>query len=362
MATSAQTGSKAAELIATLHDDPQECARIAKLRYVSPDDPGLTRRRSGKGFTYRDAEGVTVMDVEVRNRIKKIAIPPAWQDVWICTLPDGHILAVGEDERGRRQYVYHERWRSIRDQLNFYRLIGFAAALPAIRADVDAQLRRRTLDHDRVLAAMLRVIDVVGLRVGNEVYAEENESYGLTTLTNKHVRVRGSRVDFRFPAKSGKTADVTVEDAGVARVVSALASQRGRRLFAIDGSTIGSDDVNDRLASLSGAHLTAKDFRTWNGTVTAFRYLRAHLPAASDADRHVLAAVDAAADLLGNTRAVCRSHYVHPEVIAGYTSGELARFVKGARVRGGNWLDADERLLTRYLSHTLDARAGELYS
>ncbi|MEO9139000.1 MAG: DNA topoisomerase IB [Jatrophihabitans sp.] len=358
----AKTESKAAELIATLHDDPEECARLAKLKYVSPGDPGLTRLRRGKGFTYRDAKGVTVMDVQVRDRIKQIAIPPAWQGVWICNLPDGHILAVGEDEAGRRQYIYHERWRSIRDQLNFYRLIGFAAALPAIRADVATQLRRRTLDHDRVLGAMLRIIDVAGFRVGNEAYAEENDSYGLTTLTKKHVAVRGATIDFRFPAKSGKTAEVSVKDAGVARVVSALLDRRGRRLFAVDGSTIGSDEVNARLAEVSGAHLTAKDFRTWNGTVTAFRHLRAHLPAGEDADTHVLAAIDAASLKLGNTRTVCRAHYVHPEVISGYTSGELQTFLHRKPDRGGNWLDADERLLTSYLSETLEARAGDLFS
>lgn len=358
----AKSKPNAAELIATLYDDPEECARIAKLRYVSPEDPGLTRRRSGRGFTYRDAAGVTVVDVEVRDRIKKIAIPPAWRDVWICTLPDGHLLAVGADERGRRQYVYHERWRSVRDQLNFYRLIGFAAALPTIRADIDVQLRRRTLDSDRVLAAMLRTIDKVGLRVGNEAYAEENDSYGLTTLTKKHVQVRGSTIDFGFPAKSGKRAEVSMTDAGVARVVTALLDQRGRRLFAVDGTAIGSDEVNARLAELSGAHLTAKDFRTWNGTVTAFRHLRAHLPAGEDADTHVLAAIDAASIALGNTRTVCRAHYVHPDVVEGYTSGELEAFFAGRRARPGRWLDQDERLLIGYLSETLEARAAELYA
>ena len=354
--------TKAADLIATLHDDPQECARIARLSYVSPADPGLTRKRRGKGFTYQDDKGVTVVDIEVRDRIKKMAIPPAWQDVWICRTPDGHILAVGEDERGRRQYIYHDRWRSLRDQLNFYRLIGFAAALPAIRSNTAAELRRRKLDQDRVLAAMLRIIDVAGIRVGNEAYAEENDSYGLTTLTTKHVAVRGSKIDFHFPAKSGKTADLTVDDAGVARVVSALLDKRGRRLFAVDGSTIDSDEVNHRLAELSGAHLTAKDFRTWNGTFTAFRHLRNALPADKDADQHVLAAIDAASLKLGNTRSVCRAHYVHPAVVDGYTSGELQDFLHGKRERGGNWLDADERLMTEYLSATLDARAGELFT
>jgi DNA topoisomerase-1 len=348
------------QFIATLYDDPERCARLAKLRYVSPDEPGLARIRKGRGFTYRDAGGATIVDVEVRDRIAEIAIPPAWRNVWICAWPDGHLLAVGDDERGRRQYIYHERWRSLRDQLNFYRLIGFGDALPAIRADVAAQLRRRTLDADRVLAAMLRVIDVAGLRVGNEVYAEENDSYGLSTLGKRHVHVRGSTVEFRFPAKSGRRAEVSVKDAGVARVISLLREQRGRRLFSIAGSAIGSDEVNGRLADLTGTHLTAKDFRTWHGTSIAFGYLRAHLPAGDGAEADVLAAIDGAAAALGNTRTVAREHYVHPDVIDGYTSGDLARFLEGRRMRPSKWLPAEERLLLAYLAERLEQRAGEL--
>ncbi len=213
----------AAQLIATLYDDPEQCATLAKLRYVSTDEPGLTRVRRGRGFTYRDAAGVTIADAAVRDRIAKLAIPPAWRNVWICSYEDGHLLAVGEDDRERRQYIYHERWRSLRDQLNFYRLIGFGGALPIIRADVERQLQRRTLDADRVLAAMLRIIDIAGLRIGNEVYAEENDSYGLSTLSKRHVRVHGSTMDFRFPAKSGKTAEVSVTDRDVARVIETAA-------------------------------------------------------------------------------------------------------------------------------------------
>jgi DNA topoisomerase-1 len=353
---------KAAELIARLYDDPQECARIASLRYVSPDEPGLTRIRRGRGFSYRDPHGATVVDVQVRQRIDRLAIPPAWRNVWICASEDGHLLAVGEDDRGRKQYVYHERWRSIRDQLNFYRLIGFGDALPVIRADVDKQLRRRTMDGDRVLAAMLRIIDRVGLRVGNEVYAEENESYGLTTLMKRHVEVRGSTTYFRFPGKSGKEADVALNDPGVARVVANLLQQRGRRLFTVDGAPVASEVINGRLAELTGAHLTAKDFRTWHGTTTVFRHLRAQLPADHDAETHVLAAIDAAALALNNTRAVARAHYVHPEVVDGYTSGELAAFLRGRRVRTGGWLDPDEQLLLGYLAHVLDQRAGNLFA
>lgn len=359
------TRPKPAQLIANLYDDPQECARVAKLRYVSPDEPGLTRLRRGRGFTYRDASGATVHDAATRDRIAGLAIPPAWGNVWICRFDDGHILAVGEDERERRQYIYHERWRALRDQLNFYRLIGFGEALPTIRADIETQLRRRTLDCERVLGAMLRIIDIAGLRVGNEVYAEENDSYGLSTLTRRHVRVRGAAIDFRFPAKSGRVAEVTVRDAGVARVVGQLAEQRTRRLFTVGGSPIDSDVVNARLAELTGVHLTAKDFRTWIGTKTAFRHLRRHLADGGagltrDADTHVLAAIDAASLALGNTRAVARAHYVHPDVVEGYLSGSLAEFLGARRSRPANRLDADERLLLAYLGQALEQRAGEL--
>ena len=354
-----------AQLIATLYDDPQECARVAKLRYVSPEEPGLTRVRCGRGFTYRDAGGMTVHDAGIRTRIAELAIPPAWSNVWICRFENGHILAVGEDDRERRQYIYHERWRALRDQLNFYRLIGFGTALPTVRADIDKQLRRRTLDCERVLGTMLRIIDLAGLRVGNEVYAEENDSYGLSTLTRRHVTVRGDAMEFRFPAKSGRVAEVTVRDAGAARVVAKLAEQRSRRLFTVDGSPIDSDVINARLAELTGAHLTAKDFRTWIGTKTAFRHLRGHLGAGGggltgDAETHVLAAIDAASLALGNTRAVARAHYVHPDVVEGYLSGSLAEFLGARRARPANRLDADERLLLAYLGQTLEQRAGEL--
>lgn len=350
----------AAELIATLYDDPEQCAKVAKLRYVSPDEPGWTRLRRGRGFTYRDEAGATIVDVQVRDRIAKIAIPPAWRNVWICAWEDGHILAVGDDDRQRRQYIYHERWRSLRDQLNFYRLLGFGDALPVIRADVDKQLRRRTLDRERVLAAMLRIMDVAGLRVGNEVYAEENESYGLSTLQRRHVRVRGATVDLRFPAKSGKKAQLSLTDPGVARVVAKLAEQRTRRLFTIAGEPIDSDEINSRLQELTGAHLTAKDFRTWNGTRTAFVQLRAHLPAGDLAEQHVFAALDMAADALNNTRTVVRAHYVHPEVIDGYTSGELERFIGRWPVQPDRWLDENEQLLLGYLAECLEQRAADL--
>lgn len=349
-----------AQLIATLYDDPRKCAELAKLRYVSPDEPGMTRLRKGRGFSYRDSTGATIVDLSTRDRITKLAIPPAWRNVWINTDADGHLLAVGKDLKGRRQYIYHERWRSIRDQLNFYRLIGFGNALPTIRADVDQQLRRRTLDSARVLAAMLRIIDVAALRVGNEVYAEENESYGLSTLRRRHVRVHGDTIDFRFPAKSGKTAEVSVTDRGAARVVAELTTKRSKRLFTVGGEPVSSDVINARLAELTGVHLTAKDFRTWNGTKTAFGYLRAHLPADAKPDKQVIAALDVASHVLGNTRTVARAHYVHPGVLDAYTDGELERFVTSTEPAPVAGLEENEQLLLAFLSAELGQRAAEL--
>ncbi|HZY77109.1 MAG TPA: hypothetical protein VFE40_12385, partial [Jatrophihabitantaceae bacterium] len=226
----------AAQVVA-LYEDAQRCAEVAGLRYVSASEPGISRRRCGRGFSYRAADNRPIGG-EVRDWIEQLAIPPAWRDVWICADRDGHLLAVGQDDRGRTQYLYHERWRTVRDLLNFYRLSDVGRRLPAVRADVEAQLRRRTLDADRVLAAMLRIIDRCGLRIGNEVYAEENDSFGLSTLTRRHVQVRGNTISFDFPAKSGQHMSTQLVDSAVARVVSALLEQRGRRVFALGGTAL----------------------------------------------------------------------------------------------------------------------------
>lgn len=348
-----------AEQIVALYDDAERCATAAGLRYVSPDEPGIRRVRCGRGFSYLDADRRPVRG-DVRDRIAALAIPPAWSDVWICSFPDGHLLAIGDDERGRRQYQYHDDWRAFRDLLNFYRLLDFGPRLPAIRSDVAVQLRRRTLDREQVIAAMLRIVDAVGLRVGSEVYAEENQSYGLSTLTKKHVHVHGGVVEFGFPAKSGKRATVSLADRAVARIVSRLLDQRGRRLFSVDGQPISAEDLNDRLEELSGARVTAKDFRTWHGTRIAFAALHKHLSpgSESDAEQRVLNAVDAAADFLRNTRSIARAHYVHPHVVAAYLDGSLGELLASRRPPRTPGLDADERallgLLRTLISHHLD--------
>jgi DNA topoisomerase-1 len=340
------------EQIIALYDDAEGCARAAGLRYVNVGDAGIRRTRRGRGFSYRDQSG-TVVSARVRTRIEAMVIPPAWQDVWICVAPNAHLLATGTDERGRTQYLYNERWRAFRDELHFHRLSDFGPRLSKIRADIDSQLRRRTLDRDLVLASILRIIDACGLRVGSEEYAEENDSYGLTTLTKRHVQVSGSIVRFDFPAKSGLNATATMDNAAVARVIGRLEQQRGRRLFTIDGRAISAQEVNERLADLADARVTAKDFRTWHGTRVAFAALRKQLPPGEDAEQRVLDAVDAAAEFLGNTRTVARAHYVHPRVLDAYLDGTFEEVMAGRRPVRTPRLDADERALVPFLDALL---------
>jgi DNA topoisomerase-1 len=275
--------------------------------------------------------------------------------VWICAFDDGHLRAIGSDDKGRRQYLYHDDWRTFRDLLNFYRLIDFGPRLPKIRAHVAEQLRRRTHDREKVLAAMLRIVDVCGLRVGSEEYAEENASYGLSTLTKRHVRADGGTVEFDFPAKSGKQAQVTLHDRAVARVVGAQLAEPGRRLFTVEGSPISADELNRRLGELAGARVTAKDFRTWHGTRVAFASLRAQLPPDDEREQRVLDAVDAAAEFLNNTRTIARSHYVHPHVVESYLDDSFSELLAVRRSPRTPGLDSDERALVGFLA-TLLAR------
>ncbi|MDQ1738521.1 MAG: topoisomerase [Pseudonocardiales bacterium] len=338
-----------------LHADAQRCAEVAGLVYVAGEEPGMRRIRRGKGFSYLDHLQQPLTDAEMKARITQLAIPPAWQKVWICPNADGHILATGQDDKGRKQYIYHPRWRAIRDMLNFYRLILFSAHLAEIREHTSRQLRRRTFDRDRLLAAMIRIIDLTNIRIGNEVYAEENDSYGLTTLTRKHVSVRGDEVSFAFPAKSGKPWDVSINDPGVARVVQQLLAQRGRRLFSLDGKAVSSDELNQLLFQLTGEHITAKNFRTWGGTLAAFTYLKNRLDSERSAEKVVIEAVDEAAEALGNTRTVARAHYVHPHVLETYTEQTFGDYLKQAKPSQVPGLHPDEQLLAAFLIELFEA-------
>lgn len=352
-----------ADVIAELHDDPRRCAEIAHLTYVETDaDPGWTRTRSGKGWRYSDVRGKPLTAERTKERIRALAIPPAWQDVWICPDENGHILATGHDQRGRKQYIYHPRWRELRDILNFYRLLVFTSHLGAIREHVARQLRRRTLDRDQVLAIMIAVLDASYIRIGNEVYAEENHSFGLSTLTDAHVHVHGGKTDWKFPAKSGKFWDVTIDDARIARLMQRLldTAEPGHRLFTVDGRTVDSDDVNEVLRGVTGEHLTAKDFRTWGGTLAAFTYLRDHLDSTRPAKKIVNEALDEAAAELGNTRTVARAHYVHPDVVDAFQHDRFKDYLRRSRAKPNKYLDETERQLTGFLEVLLEADFASL--
>jgi DNA topoisomerase-1 len=310
--------------------DARDVARDAGLRYAADDRPGIRRRRQGRGFSYRAADGTLIRDRETLARIRALAIPPAWTDVWICPSPNGHLQASGRDARGRKQYRYHERWRTRRGADKFARMLAFGKALPRIRARCDADLARRGVPREKVLAAVVRLLELTLIRVGNDEYARLNRSFGLTTLRDRHARIDGASIRFRFRGKSGRQHEVDLRDRRLAGVVRRCQELPGQELFQYideDGVVrdVSSDDVNDYLEAASGERFTAKDFRTWAGTVLAYRALMALQPADGDhaARRAVVQAIQQTADRLGNTPAVARGSYVHPAVVDAYLDGRL---------------------------------------
>ena len=315
--------------------DPVESARTAGLIYVSDQSPGITRRRAGKGFVYIDPHGKTIHDAEEIYRINCLVIPPAWEDVWICPSERGHIQAVGRDARGRKQYRYHEKFRAVRDENKYSRMLQFVRALPGIRRRVQRDLRRKGLPREKVLAAVVRLLETTLIRVGNEEYAEQNKHYGLTTIHNEHAKVEGSTIHFRFNGKSGVERAVDLQDRRLANIVRKCQDLPGEELFGyIDDEgnprDVKSEDVNAYLKEITGQDFTAKDFRTWAGTVLAARALQEFEKVDSQAKRkkNVVRAIEAVARLLGNTRAVCRKCYVHPQIIESYMDGSLIDTVR----------------------------------
>ncbi len=302
---------------------------LGGLRYSSDDRPGITRRRAGRGVSYRDPDGKAVRDAETLARIKSIVIPPAWTDVWICPWPNGHLQATGRDARGRKQYRYHPRYRARREGAKFERLIAFAKALPAIRDQVERDLAREGLPREKVVAAVVRLLELTLIRVGNDEYARLNRSFGLTTLRDRHATVAGAGITFRFRGKSGQQHEVGLRDRRLASVVRRCRDLPGQELFQyVDAEgkpqDVASDDVNTYLAAIA-PDVTAKDFRTWAGTVLAYRALRAIGDGRTEREkqRNIAAAIKATADGLGNTPAVARSAYVHPAVVDAYLDGRI---------------------------------------
>jgi DNA topoisomerase I len=301
------------------------------LEFTNDGRPGIRRKRRGRNFTYFHPDGRKVAEVAQLARIRSLAVPPAYRDVWICCNPRGHIQATGRDARGRKQYRYHPRWRTHRDAAKFDRMLAFGRSLPRIRRRVAQDLRKPGLPRERVIATVVRLLEATLVRVGNEEYARENGSFGLTTLRDRHVNVRGDKLTFEFRGKSGIAHCVSVSDPALARIVRRCADIPGQELFQwidADGERhrIDSADVNDYLREASGGAFTAKDFRTWFATVEALQALRKR-PVGNKGEikRELLATVAAVATRLGNTPAICRKCYIHPEVLTAFAAGRLAR-------------------------------------
>jgi DNA topoisomerase-1 len=318
--------------IVEIISDPVQAAKTSGLRYVMDTIPGIRRKRSGKAFAYFDSQGKAVRDTDEITRIRSLAIPPAWTDVWISPFANSHLQATGRDARKRKQYRYHPRWREVRDQTKYERLMIVGQKLPALRARVSKDLARPGLTRVKVVATVVKLLEMTLIRVGNEEYARENQSFGLTTLRNKHVKVKGSKIYFHFRGKSGIGHELELDNPRLARIVKRCQELPGQQLFEYvdeDGAprTVESSDVNEYLRAATGEEFTAKDFRTWAGTVLAARALREVecFDSKAQAKRNIVRAIETVAKRLGNTRTVCKKCYIHPAVMDSYMDGTLLK-------------------------------------
>jgi DNA topoisomerase I len=349
--------------------DPEEAAKLAHLRYVSDAKPGIRRQRKGDGWVYKDDDGHEITDEHTLARIKSLVIPPAWTDVWICRAPNGHLQAVGRDARGRKQYRYHPRWRVVRDEAKYGKMLIFGRVLPKIREQVEKDLSLPGYPRRKILAALVRLLERTLARVGNEEYAQQNKSFGLTTLRNRHVKVNGTRVIFDFRAKHGIQRHIELQDRKLAAIIKRCQDIPGQDLFQYvneDGEHhgVGSEDVNEYLREISGEEITAKDFRTWAATNLAALALREleQFDSATKAKKNVVQAVEAVSKMLGNTPAICRKCYIHPAIFDGYLDGTLVEALKNraeamlddVREAKGAGLTAEEVAVTAFLTRRLE--------
>jgi DNA topoisomerase I len=329
---------------------------MSSLRYVTDASPGIVRRPHKGGFHYLSPDGDLVKDASTLARIKRLAVPPAWRDVWICLRSDGHIQAIGRDAKGRKQYRYHPEWRHIRDEAKFERMIHFANALPNIRRHVDEDLASRKLVREKVLATVVYLLEATLIRIGNQEYAQHNHSFGLTTLRNRHVRVDDGEIEFRFQGKSGIRHIIKLDDPRLVRIISRVRELPGQELFqylddAGEVHNIGSDDVNDYLRELSGTEFSAKDFRTWIGSVHVALMLQKMGPAdsASAAKKNVSFAIETVARQMGNTPSVCRKCYVHPAILDSYLEGSMLSMFENESPKNSFELTPIEKAVLRML-------------
>jgi DNA topoisomerase I len=326
--------------------EAMDAAEEAGLRYVSDDRPGYTRKSKGDDFDWLDTEGKVIRDEQRLLRIKRLAIPPAWTDVWICPAPNGHLQATGRDARGRKQYLYHERWREVRDENKYDRIISFGKALPKIRRRIARDLKLPGLPRNKVLATVVQLLESTFIRIGNEEYARENKSFGLTTMKDRHVEVKGAKLRFRFRGKSGREHEIDVTDRRTAKIISKLQDLPGQDLFQYvddDGETrnITSQDVNEYLRAITGEDFSAKDFRTWAGTMLTAIGLNAQekFENKTQAKANIKTAINAVAKILGNTPAICRKCYVHPAVLENYLD---QKSIDGLKAMAEDALEQDD--------------------
>jgi DNA topoisomerase-1 len=329
-------------------------ARAAGLRYVTDELPGIHRRGSGRAFRYTEASGAAIRDKHALARIRALAIPPAYVDVWICPLDNGHIQATGRDARGRKQYRYHAKWRAARDETKYERTLAFAAVLPSMRKRITSDLRKPGVSREKVLAAIVRLLEATSIRVGNDEYAKDNGSYGLTTMQNRHASVSGNTITFTFRGKSGIKHAIALNAPPLAKIVRACQDIPGQDLFSYIDDTgaphgIDSADVNDYIRAVSGDDFSAKDFRTWIGTVSFVQIIASQPAPETEAERkqRIVEAIKVIARRLGNTPAICRKCYVHPDIVEAYSrTGKLGVRAGGKIVRG---LDSAERFVATFL-------------
>lgn len=339
--------------------EPAQSAESASLTHITDDQPGIRRKRAGKHFNYVGLNGKRITDPATIDRINALAVPPAYEDVWISPDPDSHLQATGRDARGRKQYRYHPRWAACRDEVKYSSLIAFAHALPKLRAQIDRDLRRPGTPRERVVASVVWLLDNTMIRVGNAAYAKENKSFGLTTLRDRHVRIEGSKIKFAFKGKSGKEWNLQLVDRRMAKIIKAAQELPGQQLFQYVGQdgarhSVTSQAVNDYIREATGADFTAKHFRTWGGTMAAAALFAQEPvpPSRKHTSRVMNAIVDKVANWLGNTRSVCRKCYIHPQVTQTWAEGELEAAMKAAKrsfrkpVQG---LDEEETVVLKWL-------------
>lgn len=349
------------KLEADLIANPEAAAKSAELRYVDDSLPGFTRRPWGRGFSYFDTNGDRIRDPDLLDRLKALNIPPSWQAVWICPDPEGHLQSTGRDQRGRKQYRYHPDWIKLRSQAKFERLIPFGLALPLIRQACDRQLSHPQLTREKILAIVVRLLDDALIRVGNAEYARKNESYGLTTLRNRHVEVFSTKVHFEFTGKRGVHHEIELRDRRLARAVKRCQEIPGYELFQYfdeqgDKQTVDSGDVNEYIQTLTGhPSFTAKEFRTWAGTVTAAEALQeiGEFSSKTEAKQNLVNAVKQVAQRLGNRPATCRKYYIHPQILAAYEAGELLNELATFKTQANDLhelLDAEEQAVLAFLA------------